>query len=76
MKTIRIGNEIKRVSDSEAEERVKNQGYEYCPKNLWKTSVRNVAPKAPKVTQEDSSKPKKKGKKLSRSEKRELKNAS
>ena len=64
MKTIRIGNEIKRVSDSEAEERVKNQGYEYCPKNLWKTSVRNVAPKAPKVTQEDSSNQKRKERSL------------
>lgn len=72
MKTIRKGNEIKRVSDDDAENRVKNQGYEYCPKNVWKENVRNVAPKAPKV---EGDKPtKKKGKKLSRSEKRDLKN--
>ncbi len=72
MKTIKKGNEIKRVSDDDAEDRVKNQGYEYCPKNVWKTSVRNVAPKAPKA---EGDKPqKKKGKKLSRSEKRDLKN--
>ena len=30
-----------------AEFKVKNQGFEYCPKNIWKTEVRNVAPKSP-----------------------------
>tara|TARA_Y100001938_G_scaffold151084_1_gene245795 strand:+ start:2894 stop:3121 length:228 start_codon:yes stop_codon:yes gene_type:complete len=75
MKTIKKGDDIKRVSDSEAEHKVKNQGYEYCPKNIWKTNVRNLAPKAPKV-KEEGAKPKKKGKKLTRSEKRELKNES
>ena len=73
MKTIKKGDDIKRVSDSEAEHKVKNQGYEYCPKNIWKTNVRNVAPKAPK---QEGTKSKKKGKKLTRSEKRELKNES
>ena len=71
MKTIRKGEEIKRVSDEDAEFKVKNQGFEYCPKNLRKTEVRNVAPKSTHTTD----KPKKrKGKKLTRSEKRELKN--
>jgi len=71
MKTIRKGEEIKRVSDEDAEFKVKNQGFEYCPKNLWKTEVRNVAPKTPHTTDDPK---KRKGKKLTRSEKRELKN--
>jgi len=72
MKTIRKGDEIKRASDNDAEYRVKNQGYEYCPKNVWKTQARTVIPKAPKTEEEKSKK--KTGKKLTRSEKRDLKN--
>ena len=68
MKTIKKGDDIKRVSDSEAEHRVKNQAYEYCPKSIWKAKVRTASPK------QEGVKAKKKGKKLTRSEKRELKN--
>ena len=71
MKTIRKGEEIKRVSDKEAELSVKNYGYEYCPKTVWKTEVRNVAPKGPSPYDKPN---KRRGKKLSRADRRELKN--
>jgi len=35
MKTIKKGEQLKRVSDKDAMFFVKN-GWEYCPKNLWK----------------------------------------
>jgi hypothetical protein len=40
MKTIKRGNEIKRVSDKEAIDMVKF-GWEYCPKNLFKEGKKN-----------------------------------
>ena len=71
MKTIKKGEEIKRVSDEEAELNVKNYGYEYCPKTVWKTQVRNVAPKGPNPHDKPN---KRRGKKLTRADRRELKN--
>ena len=40
MKTIKKGNEIKRVSDNEVIKMIK-LGWEYCPKNLWKEGKKN-----------------------------------
>lgn len=40
MKTIKRGNEVKRVSDKEAIDKVKF-GWEYCPKNLFKEGKKN-----------------------------------
>lgn len=75
MKTIRKGEEIKRASDKDAEYRVKKQGYEYCPKSIWKTEVRKNTPKStPKTTTNDDKPKTRKGNKLTRSEKRDLKN--
>ena len=75
MKTIRKGDEIKRASDKDAEYKVKNQGYEYCPKNIWKKNVRSVVVKPPTTSNTEEQKTKKKtSKKLTRSEKRDLKN--
>jgi|APSaa5957512576_1039674.scaffolds.fasta_scaffold633317_1 hypothetical protein len=41
MKCIMRGDEIKRVKDETAEDRVKN-GWKYCPKELWKELVRGT----------------------------------
>ncbi len=40
MKTIKKGNEIKRVSDNEVIKMIK-VGWEYCPKKLWKEGKKN-----------------------------------
>jgi hypothetical protein len=40
MKTIKRGEEIKRVSDNEAITLVK-EGWAYCPKSEWKQNVRD-----------------------------------
>ena len=72
MKTIRKGEEIKRISDKDADFRVKHQGYEYCSKTVWKTYAKHNNTNLPT---QSYSKPKKiKGGKLTRSERRELKN--
>ena len=48
MKTIKKKNkgeqEYNRVFDIVAENMVKNQGWEYCPKTEWKEKVRDVKP--------------------------------
>ena len=72
MKTIRKGEEIKRVSDKDADFRVKHQGYEYCSKTVWKTYTKHSNTSVP--THNDSTPKKRKGAKLTRSERRELKN--
>ena len=72
MKTIRKGEEIKRISDKDAEFRVKHQGYEYCSKTVWKTYTKHHTTSVP--IQSNSTPKKRKGAKLTRSEKRELKN--
>jgi hypothetical protein len=40
MKTIRKGDQILRVKDKEADLKVKNGGYEFIPKSIWKEQVR------------------------------------
>jgi len=72
MKTIRKGEEIKRISDKDAEFRVKHQGFEYCPKNVWKTHDKHTNTTIP--DQSESAPKKRKGAKLTRSERREQKN--
>jgi hypothetical protein len=42
MKTVQKGNDIKRVKDDEAELMVKNRGYKYVAKNVWKEATRPV----------------------------------
>jgi len=37
MKTIQKNEQIKRVKDDDAEFLVKNQGWKYCSKSLWKS---------------------------------------
>ena len=43
MKTIKKNKEIKRVSDKQAEEKVK-EGWKYCPKSEWREKVRDAKP--------------------------------
>jgi hypothetical protein len=38
MKTIQKNEQIKRVKDVDAEFLVKNQGWKYCSKSLWKST--------------------------------------
>ena len=42
MKTVQKGSDIKRVKDDEAELMVKNRGYKYVAKNVWKEATRPV----------------------------------
>ena len=44
MKTVKKGKERKRVFDIVAENMVKNQGWEYCPKSEWREKVRDAKP--------------------------------
>lgn len=39
-KCIKVDGKIERVSDREAERRVKSGNAQYCPKNLWKKQER------------------------------------
>jgi len=66
MKTVQFKNEIKRVSNEEADNLVSNFGWKFVPKQVWKESVRNQ----PK---QESSEPKVKKGKMTRSQKRKLK---
>ena len=40
MKTVRKGDDIKRVSNIDAERLIKN-GWNYIPKNIWKKNIRD-----------------------------------
>lgn len=42
MKTVKKLDEILRVTDERADYLVKNQGYSYTPKQIWKTFVRDA----------------------------------
>ena len=46
MKTVKKKNKIERVSNKDAEVRVKN-GWTYCPKQEWKEKVRDAKPNKP-----------------------------
>lgn len=47
MKTIKKTNndiiEYSRVSDEIADEKIKNEGWKYCPKSEWKINVRDFS---------------------------------
>lgn len=67
MKTIKLKEQIIRVSDDVAENLVRTEGWQYVPKSLWKEKNReNNTIKIPKS----------KKAKLKRSDKRKLKNKS
>lgn len=40
MKTVQKGDDIKRVKDDEADLMVKNRGYKFVPKSVWKDATR------------------------------------
>jgi len=60
MKTVKKKNKIERVSDKDAEARVKN-GWEYCPKHEWREKVRDT--KSKKTTKKVAKNKNKKNKK-------------
>ena len=43
MKCIKKGDEIRRVSDVDADNKVKVHGWTFVPKSEWKTKVRDFA---------------------------------
>jgi len=47
MKTMKLGDSIKRVSEKEVDSKLK-QGWIFCPKSEWKENVRVLAPKREK----------------------------
>jgi hypothetical protein len=53
MKTVQKGTEIKRVNDEEADLMVKNRGYKFVPKNVWKEATRPVKQTKEKEVKED-----------------------
>lgn len=55
MKCIKHGDEIRRVSDEQATEKVKN-GWQYCPKSEWKTQVRDANKKPKKAAKKKAKK--------------------
>jgi len=68
MKTIKRNDELRRVSDKEAQLLVKN-GWEYCPKNLWKEMM-DRKPVQVEVEKEGDNLSDKKKRKLRRENKR------
>ena len=42
MKTVKVGEEIRRVSDAVAQTLVQSQKALYVPKSVWKKNVRDV----------------------------------
>jgi len=53
MKTLKKEGNYVRVSDIEADEKVKS-GWAFCPKNEWKTKVRDVGRKNKKEKEEEA----------------------
>jgi len=49
MKTIQKKSSIKRVSNEDADKLVKNDGWMYVPKSVWKTQSRDLTPKKEKT---------------------------
>ena len=54
MKTIKMGDTIKRVNDNEAIKMVK-AGWNYIPKSEWKEKVRVISKKSEKKKKKDKS---------------------
>ena len=57
MKTMQRANEVIRVEENQVS-RLLGQGYKFCPKNVWKTQVRDAETEEPK--KKNKSKKKKK----------------
>jgi len=55
MKTMKLGDEIKRVSEKEAVSYLK-RGFSYIPKSEWKEKVRGSVKKVEKTEEEKPSK--------------------
>ena len=53
MKTLKKDGNYVRVTDKEADEKVK-YGWAFCPKNEWKTNVRDFARKTKKEKEEEA----------------------
>ena len=53
MKTLKKEGNYVRVSDKEADEKVK-YGWAFCPKNEWKTNVRDFGRKSKKEKEEEA----------------------
>jgi len=53
MKTLKKDGNYVRVSDKEADEKVK-YGWMFCPKNEWKTKVRDFGRKSKKEKEEEA----------------------
>lgn len=53
MKTLKKDGNYVRVSDTEADEKVK-YGWTFCPKNEWKTNVRDFGRKNKKEKEEET----------------------
>jgi hypothetical protein len=55
MKTVKKKKQIKRVSNAQAEQMVKGEGWKYCPKSEWREKVRDAKPveSKKKVTKKD-----------------------
>ena len=51
MKTLKKGGNYVRVTDKEADEKVKF-GWDFCPKHEWKTNVRDFGKKTKKEKEE------------------------
>jgi len=49
MKCIKKGDEIRRVSDVDADNKVKVHGWSFVPKSEWKTKVRDANKKTVEV---------------------------
>jgi hypothetical protein len=49
MKCIKKGDEIRRVSDQDADNKVKVHGWAFAPKSEWKTKVRDANKKTIEV---------------------------
>ena len=49
MKCIKKGDEIRRVSDVDADNKVKVHGWTFAPKSEWKTKVRDANKKTVEV---------------------------
>ena len=50
MKTMKLGDQIKRVGEKEVKQMLE-RGWQYCPKKLWKENVRVIETKVEKVVE-------------------------
>ena len=56
MKTVKLGQEVKRVSNKEADELIK-QGWSFCAKLLWKQKNKKAPAKEEKQEEKKEEKP-------------------